>query len=255
MIKALIVDDESRSRKALQQKLADYCPAVELLGEAADGENGMALINALQPDVVFLDIEMPHMNGLQMVEALGKRSCDIIFTTAYNQYAIQAFKYSAFDYLLKPVDIEELKAAVQRLEHRLADTAQPASTQRMQQVEALLQNLAGKPEQPKRIAIHTHEALHFFNPMEIIRLEANSNYTNIYFTTHPKLVASKTLKEFEDMLPVPTFFRVHHSAIINMHFVRRYIKGDGGMIEMNDGTLVDISRRKKEEFLERLQRI
>lgn len=253
MYTALIIDDESKSRKSLRQKLAEYCPQIEVTGEAANGLEGLTAIAQKQPDVVFLDIEMPNMNGLQMLEQLNNFSGAIIFTTAYNEYAIKAFKFSAFDYLLKPIDIEELKDTVNRFvllkeKKESTDITSPAM-----QLQILLSQLQGKAEGFKKIAIHTQDALHFFELDEIIRFEAHSNYTHIYFKTGAKLVASKTLKDFEDILPPNQFFRVHHSAIINLKYVRKFMKGDGGSIEMNDGTLVDISRRKKDDFLQMIK--
>ncbi len=250
MYTALIIDDESKSRKSLRQKLVEYCPQIEVVGEAANGIEGLTAIAQRKPDVVFLDIEMPNMNGLQMLEQLNNFSGAIIFTTAYNEYAIKAFKFSAFDYLLKPIDIEELKDTVNRFvllkeKKESTDVTSPAT-----QLQILLNQLQGKAEGFKKIAIHTQDALHFFELDEIIRFEAHSNYTHIFFKNGTKLVASKTLKEFEDILLGAHFFRVHHSAIINLLYIKKYIKGDGGSIELTDGTMVDVSRRRKDEFLQ-----
>jgi two-component system LytT family response regulator len=248
-IKALIIDDESKSRKSLAQKLSDYCPEIEVTGEAQNGEEGIAAIGQHRPDLIFLDIEMPKMNGLQMLEQLNDFEGAIIFTTAYNEYAIRAFKYSAFDYLLKPIDIQELKSSINRLK------AKPSrqTTDETGQLKLLLEHLKGVPGLPKKIAVHTQDALHFFEFDEIIRLEANSNYTFLYFANGSKMLASKTLKEFEELLPQKQFFRVHHSTIINLKFVKKYLKSDGGSIEMADGSLVDISRRKKDDFLQMIK--
>lgn len=255
MLKAIIIDDESKSRKSLRQKISDYCTGVEVTGEAANGAEGLDAIRQLNPDLIFLDIEMPKMNGLQMLEVLGKFNGAIIFTTAYNEYAIRAFKYSAFDYLLKPVDIQELMASVNRLLERTEKSVPSLQAGASLQLEVLLEHLKGNLETPKKIAIHTHDALHFFETDEIIRLEANSNYTTLFFVTGNKMLASKTLKEFEEMLPQKQFFRVHHSTLINLKYVRKYLKGDGGRIEMTDGSFVDISRRKKDDFLETIRHL
>lgn len=248
-INAIIIDDESKSRKSLLQKLSDYCPEIKIIGEAANGEEGLEMISGLLPQLIFLDIEMPKMNGLQMLEQLNNFEGAIIFTTAYNEYAIRAFKFSAFDYLLKPIDIAELKDTIKRLiekwhnQHiRVANNSG--------QIQLLIEQLKGTTDLPKKIAIHTQDALHFFDLEEIMRLEANSNYTCLFFVNGNKMVASKTLKEFEELLPPKQFFRVHHSSIINLRYVRKYMKSDGGSIEMSDGTVVDISRRKKEDFME-----
>lgn len=241
MLTAIIIDDEQKGRMALKQKLHDYCPQVKLLAEAGDGAEGLKQIEKLGPDLIFLDIEMPRMDGFEMLNQLKNKNFQIIFTTAYDQYAIKAIKYAAFDYLLKPIDIEELKSAVSKIDNQALNLTE-------KKLSALEQNLHGKSALNK-IAIATVDGLLFFNISDIIRLEASSNYTNIYFNNHPNLVASKTLKDFEDLLPADIFFRTHHSHLINLNYIKRYIKGDGGQIELQDGAYVDVSRRKKEEFL------
>lgn len=241
MITAVIIDDESRGRTALREKIREYCPEVELTGEAASGDEGIRLITDLRPGIVFLDIEMPRMDGFEMLHRLPSRNFHLVFTTAYDQYAIKAIKYAAFDYLLKPIDIPELQAAVARA--RAQSVHQTDS-----KLAALEQNLA-LSQGMKKIAIPTLEGLLFFNLGDIVNLEAQSNYTSIHFINHPHLVASKTLKSIEELLPAEMFFRPHHSHIINLKYVKRYIRGDGGQIEMENGHYVDVSRRKKDEFL------
>lgn len=241
MLKAIIIDDELKGRIALRQKLLDYCKEVQVLGEAENGEQGLLLIEKYHPDILFLDIEMPRMNGFDMLRRIRDKNFHIIFTTAYDQYAITAIKYSAFDYLLKPIDIEELKSAVARI------SSQPLSHTE-KKLDTLEQNLGSKKPFNK-IAVPAMQGLLFFDINTIIHLEAQSNYTILYFSNHPKLTASKTLKEFEELLPEDIFFRTHHSHIINLNFIKRYIKGDGGQIEMQNGNYVDVARRKKEEFL------
>jgi two-component system LytT family response regulator len=243
MIKAIIIDDETKGRNALKQKLTDYCEDISIVGEAAGGEEGIKLIEAHHPDIVFLDIEMPYMNGFEMLKHLQNMNFQLVFTTAYDQYAIKAIKFAAFDYLLKPVDIEELKTTIARLKD-----AMPVNNT-AKKLEALEQNL-----QPltafNKIAIPTLEGLLFFNIADIINLEAQSNYTVIYFRDHPKLTASRTLEEFEDLLPANMFFRTHHSHLVNLNYIKKYIKGDGGMVELENGRIAGISRSKKVEFLQ-----
>jgi two-component system, LytTR family, response regulator len=241
MLTAIIIDDEQKGRVALKQKLEDYCPDVKLAGEAASGPEGLRLIDRHQPQVVFLDIEMPRMNGFEMLHQVKNKNFHLIFTTAYDQYAIKAIKYAAFDYLLKPVDIEELKSAIQRV-------MEEKKQQTDQKFEVLEQHIATRNPLNK-IAIPTLDGLLFFDIADIIHLEAQSNYTAIHFHNHPRLIASRTLKEFEDLLPDNMFFRPHHSHLINLNYIKRYIKGDGGQIEMHNGHFVDVARRKKEEFL------
>ena len=242
MITAIIIDDEVKGRSALRQKLMDYCPQVEVLGEAENGLEGIKLIESVHPKIVFLDIEMPHMNGFEMLQQIKAKNFHVIFTTAYDQYAIKAIKFAAFDYLLKPVDIEELKTAVRNAEAH--STIQNTG----ERLETLMQNLSSK-HQLQKIAVPTMEGLLFFNLSEIIYLQAESNYTNIYFKDHPKLIASRTLGDFEELLPTDIFYRPHNSYLINLNYIKRYIKGDGGQIEMQNGDYVDVSRRKKDEFI------
>ena len=242
MITALIVDDEAKGRLALRQKLKNYCPNVTIIAEAVDGIEALSAIDKHHPQLIFLDIEMPKMNGFEMLNTIKEKNFHIIFTTAYDQYAIKAIKYAAFDYLLKPIDIEELKTAVAR-----ADISEAQQTKK--QIELLQQNIQHPKKQLNKLAIPTLEGLFFYDINDVVHLEANSNYTNIYFNNKTKIIASKTLKEFEELLPEDIFFRTHHSHLINLNYIKRYIKGDGGQIELQNGNFVDVSRRKKEEFL------
>ncbi|MEP6513646.1 MAG: LytTR family DNA-binding domain-containing protein, partial [Parafilimonas sp.] len=197
----------------------------------------------LQPDVVFLDIEMPVMNGFLMLQQLIYKNFELIFTTAYDHYAIKAIRYSALDYLVKPIEIEELKAAVERAEENKA-AASPNH-----QLELLLENLLPKKNSYKRIAIPTTTGLQFINVNDIIYLEANVNYTHIFLLNNQKHIVSRTLKDFEDMLSPDTFLRIHHSYIINKNCAERYIRGEGGQVVLSNGITLDISKRKKAEFL------
>lgn len=242
MLTAIVIDDELNGRIALKQKLKDYCPTVKVVAEAENGLEGMEMIQQLQPQLVFLDIEMPGMDGFEMLINIPDKKFHLVFTTAYDQYAIKAIKYAAFDYLLKPIDIDELKETIERLEYA------PVPDVTVKKLETLEQNLLTKPFLNK-IAVPTQEGLLFFDINHIIRLEAQSNYTLIYFDDQPKMMASRTLKEFEEILPVDTFFRIHNSHIINLLFIKKYIRGDGGQVEMKNGDHILVSRRKKDEFL------
>lgn len=242
MISAIIIDDKAKGRLALREKLSAYCPMVQVLAEAGSGQEALLLIQHHKPQLIFLDIEMPRMNGFEMLNALSEKKFHIIFTTAYDQYAIKAIKYSAFDYLLKPIDIEELKTAVEKIIGK-------ENHQTNEQAELLHQNMQHLKRQLNKLAIPTLEGLLFFDINDIVHLEANSNYTFIHFLGSPKITASKTLKDFEELLPPDIFFRTHHSHLINLNYIKRYIKGDGGQIELQNGNYIDVSRRKKEEFL------
>jgi two-component system LytT family response regulator len=241
MVKALIIDDEQVAVSLLGMMIERHLPEITSLQSLTNPALALKLINEYKPDIVFLDIEMPRMDGFEMLHQLPVKNFHIIFTTAYDQYAIKAIKYAAFDYLLKPIDIDELKSSVSKIyNHR------PVHTEK--KLEVLEQNMKSRNAFNK-IAVSTLDGLLFFNITDIVHLEASSNYTIIYFNNQPKLVASKTLKDFEELLPVDIFFRPHHSHIINLNYIKRYLKGDGGQIEMQNGNYVDVARRKKDEFL------
>ncbi|ANI90365.1 hypothetical protein A9P82_14345 [Arachidicoccus ginsenosidimutans] len=246
MLTATIIDNEEMGRIALRQKLNNYCPGIKILGEAADGAEGLHLIENQSPDIVFLDIEMPRMGGFEMLNQLPEHHFHLIFVTAYDQYAIRAIRFAAFDYLLKPVDIDELKQVVER-----AQQATPLHNN-ARKLEVLQENVKTSSHLGK-IAIPVLEGLLFLNTEEIVHLEAAGNYTVIHLTDNSRQVATHTLKDFEELLPSNLFFRTHHSHIINLKYIKRYIKGDGGQIELTDDRFITVSRRKKEEFLKRFR--
>jgi two-component system LytT family response regulator len=242
MITSIIIDDEPKGRLALRQKLSAYCSDVEVLAEASNGKEALALIQQHQPQLIFLDIEMPVMNGFEMLNAISEKNFHVIFTTAYDQYAIKAIKYAAFDYLLKPIDIEELRMAVSKI-------TTLANNNLSKQVELMRQNMQNPKKNFNKLAISTKVGMLFFDISTIIYLEANSNYTTFHFTDDSKVTTAKTLKEIEELLPEEVFFRLHHSFIINLQYIKRYMKGEGGHVEMTNGVLLEVSRRKKEEFI------
>ncbi len=240
-MKAILIDDDERNLNALSEKLAKHCPEVIIIAKCDTAEKGINAIDENKPDIVFLDIEMPLMNGFSMLQQLSYKNFELIFVTAYNHYAIQAIKYSALDYLVKPVEIEELKQAVTRAELKRKQTSSNP------QIELLLEHFHKKERQ--RIAIPTLEGIQFININDIIYLEASINYTNIYLANQ-KFLVSKNLKEFEDILPADIFLRIHHSYIVNKNCVEKYIRGDGGQVILNNGASLDVSKRKKADFLQ-----
>lgn len=245
---AIIVDDERNSRDSLQKKLEQYCPAVHVISMCENGDEGIAKIESLRPDIVFLDVEMPRMNGFTMLKQLTSRDFEVIFTTAYDHYAIQAIRYSALDYLVKPIEAEELVQAVHRAIERRRDLLVN------HRIENLLHNYLNEKESPIRIAIPSLEGLQFIETAEILYLNADGNYTSIYMERGVKIVVSKTLKEFDELLTSSVFIRIHHSYLINKNHVLKYVKGDGGQVLMRNGAVLDVSRRKKEEFLKAIRR-
>lgn len=241
-IKAILIDDELNSLQNLQQKLTGFCPDVEIIAVSQKPEEGILLIRQHQPDVVFLDIEMPRMSGFRMLEELGNYDFDIIFTTAYNHYSIDAIRISAFDYLVKPIGIEELQQAVERL-------SKMRHKQTKEKIDILKKSLSDNRSQEDKIAISTSEGIEFIAIKNIIHVESKSNYSKIYLGDNKTIVVSKILKDFEEMLLPYNFYRIHNSHLINLNYIQKYVRSQGGQVMLQDGTLIDISRRKKEEFL------
>ncbi len=241
-LKAILVDDERSSLQNLQQKLTEFCPDVKIIAITERPEEAIELIQRENPDVVFLDIEMPRMNGLRMLEHLKEYTGEIIFTTAYNHYAVEAIRISAFDYLLKPVSIAELQEAVDRLiKFRRPDTRE--------KLDVLRQSLSDTRSQDDKIAVPTQEGLDFIRIKDIVHIESSANYSRIYFLDGKAILVTRLLKDFEDMLTPYRFYRVHNSHLINLQYIRKYIRGDGGQVILQNGDTIDVARRKKDEFL------
>jgi two-component system LytT family response regulator len=244
MITAIIVDDEEKSRITLQDLVTKYCPTVRICELCDSVDNAVKAIDKHNPQLVFLDIEMPFNNGFVLLEKIKEPEFDVIFTTAYGHYAIQAIKSNAIDYLLKPIDIDELKVAVDKVEKR-----KNSSSDRIQNFESLLSAVKSKSV---KIAVPTFEGLQMIKAEEIIKCVADESYTEIYLTDGKKIVVSKLLKEYEGLLSGLNFFRVHNSCLINLTHVSKYVKGEGGYVIMSDGESVEVSRRKKAELLTKL---
>jgi two-component system, LytTR family, response regulator len=243
MLTAIIIDDEASSRNSLRQKLGHYCGGILIIGECENGEEGIKSIEEKKPDIIFLDVEMPRMNGFTMLQQLANKNFEVIFITAFEHYAIKAIKVSALDYLVKPVEIEDLKNAVEKA------TQKRKLSSGNERLELLLQNLMTDKNELHRIAIPSMDGLQFVETGHIIYLEANSNYTCFYLVNNSKITVAKTLKDFEELLPASVFMRIHHSYIINKNLVKKYIKGEGGQVVMSNDVVLDVSRRKKEEFM------
>jgi two-component system, LytTR family, response regulator len=239
---AILVDDEISTLENLQLKLQEFCPDVKIIATAETPEKAIELIQLYKPDVIFLDIEMPRMNGLRMLDELKQYKGEIIFTTAYAHYAIDAIRINAFDYLLKPVSIADLQNAVSRLlEKKLPET--------VEKMEILRKSLADIRSSEDKIAVPTSEGLQFLQINDIIHIESSSNYSKIIFKNGQTMLVTKLLKDFEDILAPYRFYRVHHSHLINLNCIAKYIRGQGGQVILQNGQSIDVSRRKKEEFL------
>lgn len=242
ILRAILVDDELSSLQNLQSKLVEFCPDVKVVATAQKAEDAILFIRQHKPDVIFLDIEMPRMNGFRMLDELGELDFEIIFTTAYNHYAVDAIRISAFDYLMKPVAIKELQNALERL-------AKYRQTHTRDKLDVLRQSLSPNKSQEEKIAIPTNEGLEFIPIKNILHIESSSNYSRIFLTDGKNILVTKLLKDFEDILEPYNFFRVHNSHLINLAYIKKYIRGEGGQVEMQNGDVIDVARRKKEEFI------
>lgn len=246
MITAVVVDDEKKGRDLLINVIDKYCPDVEIVGQASNVDEGFEVIEEERPDLVFLDIEMPNGNGFDLLKKFERLFFEVIFTTAYDHYAIKAIKYSALDYLLKPIDIDDLHEAIEKVIQR---KKKPKQTEESLQ---LLLNAMSDNKSTQKIVIPDHEGMTMVRVSDIIKCQSDSNYTAIYLTDGSKITSTKTLKDYSQMFEDMTFLRVHNSYLINLEHVKRYVKGEGGYVVMSDETVVEVSRRRRTELLELL---
>jgi two-component system LytT family response regulator len=246
MIKAMIIDDELKARNVLNHYILSFIPEITEVQQADSVDGALHLLNTYQPGIVFLDVKMPYKNGFDFLRSLKDPTFEIIFTTAYNEYAIQAIRFSALDYLLKPVDPDELKAAIARY----LEKQQPVK-QKKELFDNLVQNIGKKEIKEFRLAVPSSQGVFFFTLDEILRLEADRNYTVIHLVDKRPFVASKTLKYFEEMLGDFNFIRTHKSHLVNAtHIVR--LSSNHESVLLTDGARIEISRRKKDEVQQQL---
>ena len=244
MIRAIIVDDEPYCCEALATLLEDI-PDIEMISTCHNAADALTVVKKNSPDLVFLDVEMPRMNGFEMLEQLPSVNFEIIFTTSYDQYALKAIRFSAIDYLLKPIDSEELQKAVQKVIHR---SQKPIA----QQLEILMQKIHQPSTPINKIAMPTMEGLQMISVDSIISCQSDSNYTVLFLKNNKRIVVSRTLKEIEELLEEHSFIRVHRCYLANLNQVEKYVKGEGGYLVMSDGTSIDVARNKKEVLLKKL---
>ena len=246
MIKAVIIDDIAQARATLQADLATFCPEVQVIGEAEGVISGAKLLRKVQPDVVFLDIQMQDGSGFDLLEVMGDLPFQLIFTTAHDTFAIQAFRFSALDYLLKPVDPDLLVQAVKKVKKQA-----PVHPDRIQ---ALLDDVQEK-KQLTRLALHTMEKIHVVQIADIVRCESSANYTIFYFADKRQLLVTKTLKEFDNLLSGHDFLRVHQSHLINAQYLKEFVKADGGFLVMTNGAEVPVSSRKRAKVMQMINEL
>jgi two-component system LytT family response regulator len=250
-LRAVIIDDETNAREALTNLIRIVSPDLQICGQAKNADEGISVIRSERPNLIFLDIQMPGKTGFDLLSSFDNVDFGVVFTTAYQEYAIRAFRFSAIDYLLKPIDPDELLSAVAKFK----TTVRSINQEQLKILHEQLDPARGarlierKRNDNQRIALPTAEGIHFVQMTEIIQCESLGSYTKFHLVKGPSIVVSRLLKEYEEILDNYYFFRVHQSNIINLEHIKRYVKGDGGQVWMSDNTEIEVSRRRKDEFL------
>jgi two-component system LytT family response regulator len=247
-LKTIIIDDEPNAVDFISSIIGEYCPGLEVVGKANNMAEGVTRIREANPDLVFLDVEMPNGTGFDLLTHFPEKDFDVVFITAFNHYAIKAIKFSAVDYILKPININEFIEAVNRVIKKRSTNLLPGN----ESLKVLMENL--RSAYPTRLAIPTADGMEYLNPKDIIRIEADRSYSWFYLNGNRKILVSKHLKEFQDLLSDRYFFRSHNSHLINLKFVRKYVRKEGGYIEMQDGSQIPVSRNRKDLFLIHMSR-
>jgi len=247
-MRSIIIDDEANNIENLQTILRNYCTEIDVIATANNANDGIDVIKTHQPDLLFLDIQMPGKSGFDVLKAFDRIDFEIIFVTAYDQYGVQAIKFSALDYLLKPIDINELKLAIEKARHKIA------AKQKNKNIENLLEYIRSEHKIPPKIALPTLHEIMYVKVSEIIRCEASNNYTLFYLQSGEKVLVCKTLKEFAELLQPYNFIRTHQSHLVNLYFVKSFLKEDGGSLFLNDHTKIPISRQSRDLVKEALSK-
>lgn len=245
MIRSIVIDDEQHCVRALLKDLQQHCPSIEVLDSCYSAKEGMMAIKKLNPDLVFLDVEMPWMNGFEMLEVLGDVNFSIIFTTAHDEFAAKAFRISAVDYLLKPIDASDLKSAVSKVERKMEEGSS------LNHITNLLRNIR-QPSAEQKIALPQREGYEFIDVASIIYCEAEGAYTKVFIKDKRTMLISRTLGDVEELLPPEIFQRIHHSTLINVTYVSQFLRTDGGYVVLNNGEKLSVSKAKKEMLMARL---
>lgn len=246
MVRTVLVDDEVASIRVLKNLLSAHCPEVEIVGEADSVQSALKIISSSSPDLVLLDIAINKETAFDLLNGLNNIDFQIIFVTASNNHAVQAFKFSAVDYLLKPVDATDLQKAIKKAAKRSHEK------EVLENLKALQENIQALKVTDQKMAVPTMNGLSFVVMKDIMRLEASGSCTKIYLSDGEQLITTRIIKEYEDLLPSNIFYRVHNAHIINLNRVKNYQKGRGGSVHMEDGTSVEVAFRRREDFLKRL---
>jgi two-component system, LytTR family, response regulator len=241
--RTVVIDDEQNAVDFIISVIGEYCADLEVVGKASSVAEGIKTIESLRPDLVLLDVEMPNGTGFDLLSHFPQKDFEVVFITAFNHYAIKAIKFSAVDYILKPININEFIEAISRVIKKRSDDL----SRNNEKFRVLMENL--KTPSPSRLAIPTSEGMEYLNPRDIIRIEADRSYSWFHLVGERKILVSKNLKEFQDLLGDRYFFRPHNSYLINLKFVKKFVKKDGGYIEMTDGSQIPISRNRKDIFI------
>ena len=245
MIRSIIIDDEQHCIKSLLSDLQQHCPSVEILETCNSAKEGILTIKKQQPDLVFLDVEMPWMNAFEMLEIIGEIKFSIIFTTAHDEFAAKAFRISAIDYLLKPIDANDLKVAIQKVERKMEEGSS------LNHISNLLRNIR-QPSAEQKIALPQREGYEFIDVVSIIYCQAEGAYTKVFITDKKPMLISRTLGDVEELLPPEIFQRIHHSSLINVTYISQFLRTDGGYVVLKNGEKLSVSKAKKEMLMARL---
>lgn len=243
-LRAIIIDDEQPILKMLESVIEQFCDGVEVVGTADSVKTGVKRIKSLRPDIVFLDINLTDGNGFDILNHLEEPLPMVIFITAYEEYAVKAFKFSAIDYIMKPINVDEIQAAVQKCKLQLE------KDNLSEKLKIFLQNMDETNSEEKKIVLKTAESIHIVKVSDIVRCEADHNYTEFYLLNNKKLLVSKTLKEYDDLLSSYGFFRTHQSHLVNTNYISRFDKADGGELILANDHRVPVSKRKRDELFE-----
>ena len=248
MLKCVIIDDEQDGRDVMSMLIADYCKDVSVIETCANGREGVKAILKHEPDIVFLDIYMPDMSGFDVLDCVKNLKVKVVFVTAHNQHAIRAFKYSAIDYILKPPSPQDIIDAVEKARHTEFRGSKS-------QYELLAGHLKNDNAVAEVIALPMADGLQVVSVQDIMYCKAERNYTHVHFADKKKILVSKHLKEFDNLLSGNGFFRIHHSAVVNLRYISKYVRGEGGYVVMKDDCMIEVSRQKKDEFLKLINKV